>query len=186
MRCLLLCLNLLFAAQYRNDAAAQPPDPLFKVLQLPRKAGVSRDQLNQKLSTAKNISEAWKTLRSGIPGIENYTVVIRVHLPGRAVSWWTLPADGMAETSTDFTLLRSKYVPAETIYRLQDLRETLADTIFAFDTLAVRVRMTDLPPDSWFVEAECGGGKRTIRLPAGLPLSHGITPTVKLNSICIF
>jgi hypothetical protein len=52
-----------------------------------------------------------------------------------------IAGDNLPETQTDQTLLRSKFVQSETFYRLNDLREFLKDTVFAIDTLALRIHI---------------------------------------------
>jgi hypothetical protein len=165
MNPLLLLTALTYAFFWPSTAAAQTTDPIFKILQVPRSSGVNRDDLNKKLASIDNMETVRRVVTTSMGGRIVGPVVIRIHKPGTPVRWWTIAGDNLPETQTDQTLLRSKFVQSETFYRLNDLREFLKDTVFAIDTLALRIHIdNDYQPDGWFLNIICGGKPRILPL----------------------
>jgi hypothetical protein len=149
-------------------AGQNQPEQMFRVLQLPRKAGYSRDELNQKLISANNRDAVRTIIRTSIKDLRDITIVVRVSKPAGQFSWWTIDLDRKTETETDFALLRSKVTESDKIYHLQELKELLKDTVFVKDTLSLQllIQDEDLAADRYFLYNDCNatGESQNINL----------------------
>src|SRR5829696_6302262 len=149
-----------------SKALAQGGPRLFQVIHLPRKAGYSKEKLNNELAPLKDKEAVKKLLRfKNFPS--QTTLVLQVNRPGGLSTYWTINTSAPSDKEDSRIILQSRDNSSTRFYKLSEFGPFFKDTVAVIDTLAIEIFIRDdrYPDDGYLLSVQCGKSLRTRPLP---------------------